>query len=258
VADANARETGPDLKVSTDGGVMQVTLNRPAVLNALTVAMRWQLAEAFSRAADDETVRSVVLTGAGPGFCSGADVKELAAADDDRALTERFEAGNRAIAAVWNCRKPVVAVVHGVAAGMACALVAACDFVVGTPRARFVPAFVPLGLGPDAGASFLLAERMGRARTKAILLSGAPVSADEAYRWGLIDRLVEPEQVAAAVAELTSTLAGYSASALATTKQLVCEVRSLDEAQERESREQIRLIGDPAHLAARQRLITRS
>jgi enoyl-CoA hydratase/carnithine racemase len=242
-----------DVQVSTTDGVMRVELNRPAVLNALTVAMRGHLAETFTRAADDDDVRSIVLTGAGRAFCGGADVKELATVDDDDALRARFEAGNRAIAAVWDCPKPVVAFVHGVAAGIACALVAACDFVVGTPQARFVPAFVPLGLGPDGGASYLLAQRMGRARTKAILLSGAPVSAEEAYRWGLIDRLVEPEQAAAVTAEWTSTLAGYSPAAIAATKKLVCEVASLHEAQEREQREQIRLIGEPAHRAARER-----
>jgi 2-(1,2-epoxy-1,2-dihydrophenyl)acetyl-CoA isomerase len=253
-----AREAGTDLTVTTRDGVMQVQLNRPAVLNALTLAMRRQLGETFSRAAADDAVRSIVLSGAGSGFCSGADVKELAAVQDEEALSERFEVGNRAIAAVWNCPKPVVALVHGVVAGIACALVAACDFVVGTPQARFVPAFLSLGLGPDGGASYLLAERLGRARTKAILLSGEPVSADEAYRWGLIDRLVEPERAAAVVAELTSTLAGYSASAVAATKRLVCEVRTLNEAQEREQREQIRLVADPAHLAAREGLFGHS
>jgi 2-(1,2-epoxy-1,2-dihydrophenyl)acetyl-CoA isomerase len=257
MADATARDAGRDVTVSTTDGVMQVMLNRPAVLNALTVAMRRRLAQAFGQAAADDAVRSIVLTGAGRGFCSGADVKELAAADGDEAIRERFEAGNQAIAAVWDCPKPVVALVHGVAAGIACALVAACDFVVGTPQARFVPAFVSLGLGPDGGASYLLAQRIGRARTKAILLSGAPISADEAYRWGLIDRLVEPELAAMVVAEWTSTLAGYSASAVAATKRLVCEARSLDEAQEREQCEQIRLIGDPEHLAARERLAAR-
>ena len=149
-------------------GVATFTLNRPEALNALNAQLRRELLAAFKAIARDEAVRSVVITGAGRGFCAGADLRGGSAERDFRAVLGAEY--NPLIAAIRNLPKPVVAAVNGVAAGAGVSLAFAADVVVASEEARFVPAFNRIGLVPDSGLARTLVRGVGRHRAFEILM----------------------------------------------------------------------------------------
>ncbi|MGH6954420.1 MAG: enoyl-CoA hydratase-related protein, partial [Alphaproteobacteria bacterium] len=182
------------IRFEVGDGVATVTLARPDKLNAIDRAMREDLRRALREAARDDAVRALILTGAGRAFSAGQDVGEsvMDAGDDGRGIGRLLsEDYNRIILALATLEKPVVAAVNGVAAGMGVSLVLASDIAIAARSARFIQAFIGLGLGPDGGASFFLPRAAGRARAAAQLMLGDPVSAEEAAAWGMIWRVVD-------------------------------------------------------------------
>lgn len=174
-----------------DGVVLTITMNRPERLNAMNNTMRRELIAAFSQAADDETVRVIVLTGAGRGFCSGAD---LAAAVEDgtpvnfgELLRETY---NPLVLLMRRLPKPIIAAVNGVAAGAGMSLALACDLRIASESASFMQAFVKIGLVPDSGATWLLPRLVGLTRALDLMLTGRRVAADEALTFGLVNEIV--------------------------------------------------------------------
>src|SRR6266571_913741 len=173
------------IRTETSGAVLTITLNRPESLNALNAAMRRELLSAIRAAGKDESVRAVVITGEGRGFCSGADLRGGPAEREfRRVVTAEY---NPLISAIRELPKPVIAAVNGVAAGAGVSLALACDLVYAAEEARFILAFVRIGLVPDSGAVHALVHALGRHRAAELAFTGDPLSAAEAAESGLIN-----------------------------------------------------------------------
>ncbi len=189
-----------------DEGVATLTLNRPEVLNAFNEQMCRDLLEAFRKAEGDAAVRAVVVTGAGRAFCSGQDLKDV---DPSRAglsdlLRRRY---NPLILKIRTIEKPVVASINGVAAGAGLSLALCCDLRVASDGARLIEVFARIGLVPDAGSSFFLPRLVGLARAAELAFTGDEVSAAEAERIGLVNRVVPADELESATRELARKLA---------------------------------------------------
>jgi 2-(1,2-epoxy-1,2-dihydrophenyl)acetyl-CoA isomerase len=198
----------PPLLVARDGPVLILTLNRPAVLNSLTSPLLLQLGEAIATTAADPAVRAVILTGAGRAFCAGQDLGEWggrAGDHDPRAhLRGHYLPIVEGIAAL---DAPVIAAVNGVAAGAGLSLALACDLRVASESASFIQAFVRVGLVPDSGGSWFLPRLVGLGRALEMSLLGDPVSAAQALRIGLAERVVPDAELMPAALELAQRLA---------------------------------------------------
>lgn len=204
--------------------VSHITLDRPEALNALTPALRDRLIGLLGEASGDADVRAVVLTGTGRGFCAGADLRGGAATAErvpgDVARTLRLGA-QRLVAAVLDCEKPVIAAVNGTAAGLGVHLALACDLVLAAESARFIEVFVRRGLVPDGGGAYLLPRLIGPHRAKELMFFGDALSAADAERLGLVNRVVPDEELDKTARAWAERLATGPTRALALTKQLV-------------------------------------
>lgn len=207
-----------------DPQVTHITLDRPETLNALTPDMRNQLIDLLAEASADPDVRAVILTGTGRGFCAGADLRggstggERVAGDVSRTL--RLGA-QRLISAVLDCEKPVIAAVNGTAAGLGAHLAFACDLVLATASARFIEVFVRRGLVPDGGGAYLLPRLIGPHRAKELMFFGDALTAPDAERLGLVNRVVADGELDKTAREWAARLAAGPTRALSLTKQLV-------------------------------------
>jgi enoyl-CoA hydratase len=223
-----------ELMVGVDDGVLRLTFNRPAVLNALTAAMSDRLAVELEAAAARADVRAVLIRGAGGAFCSGADLSgEDAHENFDVTSLDR---ANRITRAVVRLDKPCVAAVDGMAAGVGCSTALACDLVLATESARFVLAFARIGLMPDGGATATVAASVGRARAMRMALLGEALPAREAYDAGLVSHLVGDADLEPTVDALLARLVAGPPLAHAATKKAVnaATLGHLDDALERE------------------------
>jgi 2-(1,2-epoxy-1,2-dihydrophenyl)acetyl-CoA isomerase len=198
----------PALAVRRRNSAACIELQRPESLNALDEKLGRDLLSSIESLASDSRVRAVVLTGAGRGFSSGADLggdlSEGASTVIERSLREVF---NPLISALRVMPKPVVAAVNGPAAGIGCSIALACDLVVASERASFLLSFSKVGLAPDGGASLLVPARAGVGRALVMSMLGEPVDAEEALLWGLADRVVADEDLTRTAGELTLRLA---------------------------------------------------
>src|SRR5919197_4584972 len=203
------------LLFEVDQGVATITLNRPAVLNAISPQMIEELQAALHTVKDDARVRAVVLTGAGRGFCSGADLKGRQHVEPAEAGPEASQASaervkrtyNPLILAIRTIEKPFIASVNGVAAGAGCNIALACDIVVASEEARFGNVFVRIGLIPDCGGHFFLPRLIGFHKAAEIMFTGDLIDAHEAERLGLINRVVPHAELPQATRELAERLA---------------------------------------------------
>jgi 2-(1,2-epoxy-1,2-dihydrophenyl)acetyl-CoA isomerase len=201
--------TSPLLIEHADG-VATLTLNRPDALNALDLALKLALTDAVDAAAADPSVRAVVLAGAGRAFCVGQDLKEHVAALESSAgpLDTVVEHFNPLVRKLAELPKPVVAAIRGVAAGAGASLALLADFRVGGPKTSLLMAFANIGLAADTAASWTLPRLVGQAKAVEMLFLGEPVPAEEAFRLGLLSRLVDDdEKVLASAQELAASLA---------------------------------------------------
>ena len=207
-----------EVLTSPDGDVLEITLNRPEVYNAINRAMHDELASALEQAADP-AIRAVVLTGAGRGFCSGQDLREFQELPGGvrEALEQTYHPNIRAIRAL---EKPVIAAINGACAGAGLSLACACDVRIASSDASFVPGFVGIGLVPDAGGTWFIHRLLGFSRAFEWMVSNRRVSADEALSWGLVSEHIPTEQFQARVAELAAWYAALPTRAIAMTKQL--------------------------------------
>ncbi|HEY8979750.1 MAG TPA: enoyl-CoA hydratase-related protein [Streptomyces sp.] len=201
----------------------RITLNRPEALNALIPAQRDEIIGLLEAASADPGVRVVVLTGTGRGFCAGADlrggtVKEVLPGDVARTLRVGAQ---RLVGAVLDCEKPVIAAVNGTAAGLGAHLAFACDLVIAAESSRFIEVFVRRGLVPDGGGAYLLPRLIGVHRAKELMFFGDSLSAPEAERVGLVNKVVPDGELAKSAQEWASRLATAPTRSLALTKQLL-------------------------------------
>lgn len=194
------------IKVTHDGPVATVTINRPEKRNAITLEMRETLAKAFEELAENDATRAVVLTGSGGSFCAGMDVGEMGAHDIAFSLT-KIRRLHRIARAIMELRKPVIAAVDGHCVGAGWSFALACDLVVASHTAKFAQIFGNIGLVPDAGAVWLLTQQIGTIRAKEIVYSGRMVDATEAMSLGLALDAVPSDQLLDHAHALAQTLA---------------------------------------------------
>ncbi|TVL92799.1 enoyl-CoA hydratase family protein [Streptomyces sp. SAJ15] len=222
---ASRTERWRHLRVSHEAGVATVTLDRPARLNALTFGAYADLRDLVAELARERSVRALVLGGAGRGFCSGGDVEEIIGATlalDAGALLDFNRMTGQVVRALRECPFPVIAAVHGVAAGAGAVLALAADFRVADPTARFAFLFTSVGLsGGDMGAAYLLPRVVGLGHATRLLILGEPVPAAEAERIGLISRLTAEGEADREAAALAARLAAGPTLAYAQTKALL-------------------------------------
>src|SRR5580698_2942209 len=214
----------PVLLDRLEGGVLTLTLNRPERLNALNAALIEALSAGIERARTDPECRAVLITGAGRGFCAGADLANRAFAPGDARLDlgAALESGiNPIIRGIRNLTKPVVCAVNGPAAGAGANIALACDIVLAAKSAQFLQAFARIGLIPDAGGTFVLPRLVGDARARGLMMLAEPVAAKRAEAIGLIYRAVDDEDLMGEARTIAERLAAAPTQALGLIKRAV-------------------------------------
>jgi len=216
----------PLILVETIGAVRKLTLNRPASLNSFTSAMHRELRPALDAAADDSSVRCLVITGAGRGFCAGQDLNDPEVGSNVGAVVERIY--KPLALRIASMPIPVIASVNGVAAGAGANFALGCDLVIAAKSASFIQAFSKIGLIPDCGGTWLLPRLVGRARAIGLAMTGDKLSAEEAERMGLIWRCVDDAALADQTMALAQQLAAMPVKALAATRRVIDEAMMVD------------------------------
>jgi 2-(1,2-epoxy-1,2-dihydrophenyl)acetyl-CoA isomerase len=207
----------PVLLERLEGGVLTLTLNRPERLNAFNAALIEGLSSALKRAAADKECRAVLITGAGRGFCAGADLANRAFAPGETRpdLGEALEKGlNPIIRGIRNLPKPVVCAVNGPAAGAGANIALSCDIVLAAKSAQFLQAFARIGLIPDAGGTFVLPRLVGEARARALMMLAEPIGAERAEAIGMIYRVVDDQDLMGEAHTIAERLAAGPTHAL--------------------------------------------
>lgn len=204
------------LLIDRDGAVATVTMNRPAAMNALSQALRIELAAAFRELGADDGVRAIILTGAGTrAFSAGLDLKEIGATAG-RAFGDTHNAPqNDPVAALTACGKPVIGAVNGVAITGGFELALACDLLIASSDARFADTHVKVQVMPGWGLSQRLGRRIGIVRAKQMSLTGMFVDAATALAWGLVSEMVAPEALLPRAREIAAAIAGHDPAMVA-------------------------------------------
>ena len=205
------------------GHVATMTLNQPEKLNALSSQLRTEMHAAIDEVKNDDQIRAVIVTGAGRGFCSGADLtgnREAAERTQNEDLDDLGWVGQQALA-MFNLNKPVIGAINGVAAGAGMSLALACDVRVGSEKTRFKTVFIERNLSPDSGMSFFLPRIIGYSRAADLIFTSRTVESDEAYRLGLLDRLVAHEQILSVAHDLATQMTQWPPLALRTSKRVL-------------------------------------
>jgi len=222
------------------GDCLLITLNRPDRLNSFTVDMHESLSSILSVADEDETLTSVILTGAGRAFCAGQDLQESSnpngpIKDLGEHLTKYY---NPLIRKIGGMKLPVITAVNGAAAGAGASLALSGDIVLAARSAKFVQAFTRIGLVPDSGATWMLPRLVGPQRAAAMLLLNEDIDAEKALRWGLVWSIEDDDHLLDAAFAIAGRLSAQPRSGLALTKQALQQARdnSLSEQLEVESR----------------------
>ena len=216
----------------TDGPVLTITLNRPEKLNAYTATMGAELAQALERADADDAIRAVILTGAGRGFCAGADISAGVGSFDTQSGegSKNFGAGRASqggggagfVGALFNCKKATIAAFNGAAVGVGVTLALPTDIKIASSAARFGFVFARRGLVPEAGSAWFLPQIVGLSQALRWCLSGKVFDAQEAMRGGLVSEVVEPDVLLARAREIALEIAENTAPvSIALTRQML-------------------------------------
>jgi 2-(1,2-epoxy-1,2-dihydrophenyl)acetyl-CoA isomerase len=233
--------------------VARITLNRPAVYNALDVTMARELAQVVGRCAQDAAIRAVILTGAGTAFCSGGDLRSFHAAltDGQGGIGDRVGQTlgplHEAVLGMTKLQAPVIAAVNGVAAGAGLSIVCACDIVVVAESARFTVAYTRAGLTPDGSATYFLPRRIGMGRALDLTLTNRTFSAREALEWGLASRVAPDADLTVVAGEIAAQLASGATEAFGAAKTLLYAgwTAPLAEQLDREGESIVRMANSP-------------
>lgn len=233
------------------GSALVLTLNAPSRLNALSPHMRELLRDCLRQAHADTRVRSIVITGAGPAFSAGGDVRQMAQRPDPLVARQRLDVLHDVIRLVLAGPKPVVAAVEGIAYGAGLSIAAACDHVIAADGSRFSAAFGRLGLVADCGLFWTLPQRTGLGRTRDILMTGQPFDAAQAVQWGIADARVAQGQALSCALAKAGQYESIAPLAIAATKSaLARRPTSLEDALAVEADLQAFLRGTRDHAAA--------
>ncbi|MFZ1813264.1 MAG: 2-(1,2-epoxy-1,2-dihydrophenyl)acetyl-CoA isomerase PaaG [Rhizobiaceae bacterium] len=229
--------------VTREDGWIEIALNRPDRLNSFNDQMHRELFGALTAASSDPSVRAIVLTGAGRGFCAGQDLgdRDPAKMDGPPDLGHTLETFyNPLVRLIRSTPKPVICAVNGVAAGAGANLALACDVVIAGVSAKFIQSFAKVGLVPDAGGSWNLTRLLGEARAKGLAFTAQPLSAEKAAEWGLIWKAVADDHLMIEARNLAVELASGPTQGYALTKQAIqaAATNTLDEQLDLEARYQ--------------------
>lgn len=229
--------------LDTETGVATITLNRPERLNALTFEVYDELRNTFYALHDEPEVRVIVVTGSGRGFCSGGDVEDIIGRlfeRDMRGLLEFTRMTCDLVLSIRRCGKPVIAALNGTVAGAGAVIATACDMRIGAANAKIAYLFTRVGLsGADMGAAWMLPRIVGLARASELLMTGDFISAEEAHRIGLYNRVVPEGESLAAATELALKLSKGPSFAIEITKDALNREASMDLAGALEAEAQI-------------------
>jgi enoyl-CoA hydratase len=210
--------------IERDGPVAVVTLNRPEAMNALSRALRNDLAKAMLEVNDDDTIRAVVLTGAGTrAFTAGLDLKELGADTSNLGAANAEGAAENPVKAIEQCRKPVIGAINGVAITGGFEVALACDILIASENARFADTHARIGIMPGWGLSQKLSRMIGISRAKELSFSGNFLDAETACAWGLVNRIVPADDLLAAARKLAADIATADPAMVGAYKRLIDE-----------------------------------
>ena len=214
-----------DLLYGVDGHVATITLNRPDRLNAISVPMLEALSRALVAADEDRAVRVIVLTGAGKGFCSGLDLKDLAAGknigSDTEAMPLRFDLRNAPPIVLHQVDKPTLCALNGAAAGYGMDLALGCDIRIASDKAKFAPGFAKRGVLPESGGTWLLPRLVGWAKACEIAFSGRTLPAAECLELGLVNKVVPHDLFEKEVRALADEIASNAPLAVQAIKRMM-------------------------------------
>ena len=202
------------------GHVAVVTLNRPEALNAMNRAIRDELMDATFRVKNDDNLRVMVLTGTGRAFCAGADLKERAKGDSDQSSGPASVINSSPSFTTLDIGKPIIAAVNGYALGGGLEMSLACDIRIASKNATFGLPEIVRGFFPGGGGPLKLPRLIPRAMAMEMLLTGDPIDADTALQWGLISRVVEPEELLSTAMQLANRIAGHAPLAVKANREL--------------------------------------
>ncbi len=216
------------IELVVDAGVARLTLNRPERLNSFTVEMHGEIAAALDAVEKDASVRTLLLTGAGRGFCAGQDLSDPSVtasggsgpADLGEAVEKHYNPLIRRLVAL---PYPVICAVNGVAAGAGANLALAADIVIAAKSAKFIQSFAAIGLIPDTGGTWVLPRLVGQARALGLALTGQPLAAEQAVEWGMIWQAVDDDKLAETAQALAARFASGATVGLAATKKMIRE-----------------------------------
>ena len=204
-----------------EDGVGIITLNRPDVLNGLSLVMREELLLALQEMEIDENIKVLLINANGRGFCAGGDIKEQGAGFDAISGRARVRNLHRSLKLMVNMEKPIVVAVNGVAAGAGFSLALAGDFIIAAEEAKFSQVFINIGFVPDYGSAYFLPRMIGVAKAKELIFTGRTIGGQEAYDLGIVAKVVPLAQLDAAAMEIAKTMAQRSAKALAFDKMML-------------------------------------
>ena len=211
------------ININVKNGVAYVQMNYPKNLNALNEPMLDELVEAFDQCERDEMTKAIVISGAGKGFSAGGDIAEMIKGIQSKAVdfTGTMEKLKRTALKVRQCRKPVIASMHGPVAGAGFSLALLCDFRIAADNAKFIEAFVNIGLVPDMGNVYSLAKIVGVGTMTELVMTGKPVDAARALELKLVNQVVPMEELEAATEKFASYMASRPAVAIANMKEMI-------------------------------------
>lgn len=233
------------LLIEKQDGVTILTLNRPESLNAFTDGLHAELRAALEEARDEDTCRAVIITGAGRGFCAGQDLGER----DPRKMQDSPDLSNTLeklynplVRLIRDMPKPIICAVNGVAAGAGANVALNCDIVMAARSAKFIQAFAKIGLIPDSGGTWHLPRLVGEARAKALMMTAAPLMAEEAERIGMIYKCVDDDALRDEAISMATKFAAGPTFGLGLMKQAIhaASDNSLDEQLDLEAELQMR------------------
>lgn len=215
------------IELRVEAGIATLALNRPEKRNAMSDSMRTELIAALEQIAGDNSIRALILTGNGKGFCAGGDVAGMQRRMEAPAGEVAFNGWSRqqrvhySVSLLHDMPKPTIAAVNGAAAGLGADMALACDFVIASEQASFMWSYIKRGLIPDGGGMYFLPRRVGLARAKELIFTGRKVEPDEALRLGIVDRVSPAESLLADAQAWAAELSQGSATAIALGKSIM-------------------------------------
>ena len=209
------------LLLEVDNGVAVITLNRPDVFNAFNDEMSYELQDALKQVEKDKAARVAVITGSGKAFCSGQDLKAAQAAGNRSFMDSLHKRYNPIIRAMRNMPKPIICKLNGVAAGAGCSIALACDMIVASENASLIEVFINVGLVLDSGSSYFLPRLVGSTKAFELATMGTKVTAAEAERLGMVNKVVKAEELDAEVKKITDYYAAAPTKAIGLIKKML-------------------------------------